>query len=377
MIPFNKIYYKNEKLKYIEDVLTKGKISGDNKYTKKCHDFIGKQFCTQKALLTASCSLALDMSSILLNLKEDDEVIMPSFNFVSTANSVALRGAKPIFAEVKEDTLNIDPEDIKRKITKKTKAIFPVHYAGVSCDMDEIMSIARNNGLMVVEDSAQGVNAKYKGKYLGTIGDFGTYSFHETKNYSCGEGGAILINHDSDLVERAEIIREKGTNRSKFLRGEVDKYTWVEIGSSYLMSDVLAAILYSQFENLDKIQKERERVYNMYMDGLGNLEKLGEIKLPVIPEYCESNYHIFRIMLNSLQERNYLLDELKKRNINAAFHYIPLHSSPMGKRLGYKKGDLPLTENISDLILRLPIYPDLGNEQIDYIISSIYDILKK
>lgn len=377
MISFNKAYFNSEKLRYLEKTIVTGKTSGDGLYTKKCHSFIEDKFMTKKALLTASCSLALDMSAIILNLKEGDEVIMPSFNFVSTANSVVLRGAKPIFAEIDEETLNIDPEDIKNKITQNTKAIFPVHYAGVSCDMDEIMNIAKENNLMVVEDAAQGVNAKYKGKYLGTIGDIGCYSFHETKNYSCGEGGAILINHDKSLSERAEIIREKGTNRSKFFRGEVDKYTWVDMGSSYLISDILAAMLYAQFESLDEIQVQRERIHNRYMCELKDLEKQGVIKLPHIPKHCQSNYHIFRIMLNSQKERDYLLDELKKKGIGATFHYIPLHTSPMGEKLGYKKENLQITEKVSDCILRLPIYSDLRDEEVNYILDSIYNIMKK
>ncbi len=375
MIPFNKPYITNKEIEYIKDALSKGRISGDGYYTNKCNEFIKNTFRTKKALLTTSCSSALDMAALLLDLKEGDEVIMPSYTFVSTANAVALRGAKPIFADIQENTLNIDPKDIERKITNKTKAIFPVHYAGVSCDMDRIMHIAKKYNLKVVEDAAQGVNAKYKNKYLGTIGDIGCYSFHETKNYICGEGGAILINQDEELAKRAEIIREKGTNRSQFFRGEVDKYTWVDVGSSYLPSDILAAMLWAQFERLDEINDMREKVYKSYYNGLHDLEKQGKLRLSVIPEDCESNYHIFYILLNTEEERNYVMDKLKESGVSAVFHYIPLHTSPMGLKLGYKKGDLPKTENLSGRLLRLPMYAELKDKEINYIIDKICNII--
>lgn len=375
MIPFNKPYITNKEIEYIQAAISKGRISGDGYYTKKCSEFIENTFGTKKALLTTSCSSALDMAALLLDLKEGDEVIMPSYTFVSTANAVALRGAKPIFADIQENTLNIDPKDIERKITNKTKAIFPVHYAGVSCDMDRIMHIAKKYNLKVVEDAAQGVNAKYKNKYLGTIGDIGCYSFHETKNYICGEGGAILINQDEELAKRAEIIREKGTNRSQFFRGEVDKYTWVDVGSSYLPSDILAAMLWAQFERLDEINDMREKVYKSYYNGLHDLEKQGKLRLSVIPEDCESNYHIFYILLNTEEERNYVMDKLKESGVSAVFHYIPLHTSPMGLKLGYKKGDLPKTENLSGRLLRLPMYAELKDKEINYIIDKICNII--
>lgn len=375
MIPFNKPYITNKEIEYIKDALSKGRISGDGYYTNKCNEFIENTFRTKKALLTTSCSSALDMAALLLDLKEGDEVIMPSYTFVSTANAVVLRGAKPIFADIQEDTLNIDPRDIERKITDKTKAIFPVHYAGVSCDMDKIMSIAKEYNLKVVEDAAQGVNAKYKNKYLGTIGDIGCYSFHETKNYICGEGGAILINKDEELAKRAEIIREKGTNRSQFFRGEVDKYTWVDVGSSYLLSDILVAMLWAQFEKLDEINDMREKVFKSYYNGLYGLEKQGKLRLPFIPKDCESNYHIFYILLNTEEERNHIMDKLKEREIATVFHYIPLHTSPRGLKLGYKKGDLPKTENLSGRLLRLPMYAELKDKEINYIIEQIYDLI--
>jgi dTDP-4-amino-4,6-dideoxygalactose transaminase len=375
MIPFNKPYITNKEYKYVKYALNRNHISGDGYYTKKVNKFIEEKFGAEKALMTTSCSSALEMTAILLDLKGGDEVILPSYTFVSTANAIVIRGAKPIFADICEETLNIDPLDIKRKITKNTRAIFPVHYAGVSCDMDSIMKIAKDNKLKIVEDAAQGVNAKYKGKYLGTIGDIGCYSFHESKNYSSGEGGAILINDEESLSIRAEIIREKGTNRSQFFRGEVDKYSWVDIGSSYLPSDVLAALLYSQFEQLDEIQHKRRRVYESYYNGLKDLEKQDKLRLPIIPEGCESNYHMFYILLNSEKERNYLMDKLKEKEITSVFHYIPLHSSPMGLELGYKQGDLPRTENLSGRLLRLPMFAQLQAEEIDYIIEQIYKIL--
>ena len=378
MIDFNRVFLAGNEFKYIEECLNSQHISGDGLFTKKANKFLEEKFGAKKALMTTSCSSALDMSAILLDLKEGDEVILPSYTFVSTANAIVLRGAIPVFADIRPDTLNIDPEDIKKKITAKTKAIYPVHYAGVSCDMDAIMEIALDNKLKVVEDAAQGVNAKYRGKYLGTIGHIGCYSFHETKNYSCGEGGAILINIDDQrLIERAEIIREKGTNRSKFYRGEVDKYTWVDLGSSYLPSDILAAFLYAQFEWLDEINEKRKTVYMYYYQGLKELEEKDLVRLPVIPSECESNYHIFYLILNSVQERDYLIYKLKEKGISASFHYIPLHTSPMGKRYGYKTGDLPVTEDLSHRLVRLPIYPGLTKMEQDYIIDTINIAMKQ
>ncbi|NFA95917.1 dTDP-4-amino-4,6-dideoxygalactose transaminase [Clostridium botulinum] len=373
MIPFNKSYITGKEELYIKDCLIKGHIHGDGYYTKKINKFIEEKFSTKKALMTTSCSSALDIAGILLDLKEGDEVIVPSYTFVSTANAIILRGAKPVFAEIKEDTLNIDPSDIENKITNNTKAIFPVHYAGVSCDMDSIMSIAKKYNLRVVEDAAQGVNAKYKGRYLGTIGDVGCYSFHETKNYSSGEGGSILVNNN--MCNRVEIIREKGTNRSQFFRGEVDKYTWVDIGSSYLPSDILASFLWAQFEKIDKIQQMRKKVYDLYYFELEDLERKGKLRLPIIPKCCESNYHMFYILLNSEKERDRLMYNLKEKGIGAAFHYIPLHESPMGQKLGYRFGNLHITEDLSRRILRLPIYPELKTHEIEYIAKNIKCIL--
>ncbi len=374
-IPFNKSYFTGKEISYVEQCFVKNKLLGDGFYTKQVSEFIEKTFNTKKALLTTSCSSALDMTAILINLQPGDEVIMPSYTFVSTANAVVLRGATPVFAEIDERTLNIDPKDIENRITERTKAIFPVHYAGISCDMDTIMKIAKKYGLKVVEDAAQGVNARYKDKYLGTIGDIGCYSFHETKNYSCGEGGAILINHNDDLIEKAEIIREKGTNRSKFFRGEVDKYSWVSMGSSFLPSDILAALLYAQFEKLIEINDLREKVFKKYYNGLKPLQEEGILRLPIVLPDCTSNYHMFYILLNSEIERNNLMDSLKAKGVQALFHYVPLHSSPMGIKLGYKEGDLPKTEDLSKRLLRLPVYADLTEQEQNYIIKNIYKIL--
>lgn len=376
-IPFSSTYITENEEKYIKECLYNGRFSGDGVFTKKVTKFMEKKFQCKKILLTTSCSTALDMAAILLDLKEGDEVIMPSFTFVSTANAIVLRGARPVFADIKQDTLNIDPSDIERKITQKTKAIFPVHYSGVSCDMDAIINLASKYNLKVVEDAAQGVNAKYKDKYLGTIGDIGCYSFHETKNYTCGEGGAILLNNDDEkLLSRAEIIREKGTNRSQFFRGEVDKYSWVDVGSSYLLSDILAALLLAQLEKLEEINRKRKKIYDFYYENLKELEKIGLLRLPIIPEECTSNYHIFYILLDSEKRRNYLMDTLKENGILSVFHYVPLHTSQMGKNLGYQYDDLPKTTDISKRLLRLPIYPGLDKRSLEYITTNIFKHIK-
>ena len=380
-IPFNRPYLTGNELKYIEDVLGSvkdgGHISGDGKYTKKVQDFIRSRFGAEKALLTPSCTSALELATRLLDLKPGDEVIVPSYTFSSTVNPVLMAGARPVFADIQEDTLNIDPEDIRRKITPKTKAIYPMHYAGVACNMDEIMEISREHDLKVVEDAAQAVNAKYKGKYLGTIGDFGCYSFHETKNYTCGEGGALLINtEDRELIERAEIIREKGTNRSKFFRGEIDKYTWVDIGSSYLLSDILAAFLYAQLEKLDEIQEKRMRIWQAYYTSLKPLEEKGKLRLPVVPDYADHNAHLFYILLKDERTRDLMLEKLRKSGIQAVFHYIPLHESPFGSGLGYQKGNLPISEESSNRLIRLPLYPSLQEHDLDNIIIQISNIFQ-
>ena len=371
-IPFNKPSYTGNELNYINDSVNSWKISGDGKYTKKCHELLEEKISAKKVLLTTSCTHALEMASLLLDLKQGDEVIVPSYTFVSTVNAFMLRGAKPVFVDIREDTKNLDENLIEGKITKNTKAIFPMHYAGIACNMEKIMDIAGKYNLYVVEDSAQGIGAKYKNKWLGTIGHLGCYSFHETKNVICGEGGALVIN-DPKFIERAEIIREKGTNRSKFFRGEIDKYTWVDIGSSYLPSDVLSAFLFAQLEKMDEINNIRKKIYYRYFEALKDLETDGIIKLPFIPLDCSPNYHIFYLLLENEKERDKLIKHLKDNNIAGVFHYVPLHLSPMGKKLGYKKGDLPVTENISSRIIRLPFYNDLTVDEQSYVTGKIFD----
>lgn len=375
-IPFNKPSIVGKELYYIEQAVESGKISGDGIFTKKCHKLMEDKYCIKKVLLTTSCSSALDMSAILFNISPGDEVILPSYTFVSTANSFLIRGAKLKFVDIREDTLNIDEGKIESIITPKTKAIAVVHYAGIGCEMDTIINIARKNNLLVVEDAAQGIESKYEKKYLGTIGDIGCYSFHETKNVICGEGGAILINNEL-FIERAEIIREKGTDRSKFFRGEIDKYSWVDIGSSYLPSEILSAFLYAQLENIEIISKNRKFFWDRYYNNLEDLEKEGFLKRPFIPESCEYNAHMFYIILDDNKIRNSLSDYLKDKGILAIFHYIPLHLSKMGANIGYKKGDLPVTEKISDCILRLPLFYNIGKNNQDIVVEALYDFFKK
>ncbi len=379
-IPFNRPYITGNELTYIEDAISSlangGHISGDGKYTQLAQKFMESIFGAKKALLTTSGTSALELASYILDFKPGDEVILPSYTFSSTANAVILAGAKPVFADIQEDTLNIDPEDIKRKVTPRTRAIYPVHYGGVACDMEQIMDIAQEHNLKVVEDAAQGVNAKYEDKYLGTIGDMGCYSFHETKNYVCGEGGALLINtDDQEIIERAEIMREKGTNRSKFMKGEVDKYTWVDVGSSYLPSDILAAFLYAQFEKLDEIQEKRLNVWNSYYEVLKPYEKEGKIKIPVIPEYASHNAHLFYVLFKDETTRNSVMMELREQGIQAIFHYIPLHSSKMGMTLTDKETELPITSDIFNKLLRLPLSADISQQELMYINKIINKVL--
>ncbi len=369
-VPFNNPSFIGRELDYIRESVLSGQISGDGKFTKKSHELLERKLSAKKVLLTTSCTHALELASILLNLKEGDEVILPSYTFVSTVNSFMLQGAKPVFVDIRPDTKNIDENLIESKITKNTKAIFLVHYAGVACEMDKIMDIAKSYNLDVIEDAAQGINAKYKNKYLGTIGTIGCYSFHETKNVMCGEGGALVIN-DEKFIERAEIIREKGTNRSKFFRGEIDKYTWVDIGSSYLPSDILAAFLFAQLENMDKINSIRENIYTRYYKALKDFESYDLVSLPIIPDDCTSNHHTFYLVLKDESQRNDLIRFLKEKGINSVFHYIPLHTSPMGFKLGYKEGDLPITESISKRLVRLPLYNSMTLEEQDYVISEV------
>jgi len=369
-IPFNKPYMAGKELYYIAQSVLSGHTSGDGEFSKKCQTLFEQTFQAKKTLLTTSCTSALEMTALLCDLQPGDEVIVPSYTFVSTVNAFILRDVKPVFVDIRPDTKNIDEKLIEQAITHKTKAIVPVHYAGVSCEMDEINSIAKKNNLYVIEDAAQGVNAKYKNQYLGTLGDLGTYSFHETKNFICGEGGALVINKDQ-FIKRAEILREKGTNRSQFFRGQVDKYTWVDVGSSYVPSDLLAAFLYGQLEKMNEINVKREKIYQSYYNALKPLADKGLIELPFIPEHCESNYHMFYILLKDHKQRTDLIQFLKADNIQAVFHYIPLHSSPMGESLGYEKGLLPVTESISDCLLRLPFYYELTELDIERISQRV------
>ncbi len=369
MIQFNRQNLFGKEFEYIKDAYENGKISGDGKYTELCNHFMEKRFDAKKVMLTTSGTHALDLAAILVGIQPGDEVIMPSYTFVSTANAFLLRGAKPVFCDIRKDNLNMDETKIEELITEKTKAIVPVHYAGVACDMDKITKIAKKNDLTVIEDAAQGVNAKYKDKYLGTIGDIGCYSFHETKNYSMGEGGAIVVN-DEEMIERAEIIREKGTNRKKFFRGEIDKYTWVEMGSSYLPSEINAAVLWNQLEHMDEIQKKRKNIFEMYYGGLKVLGDERKLRLPIINDFAESNFHMFYILLNSEKERNEMISYLKKNDVQAVFHYIPLHLSEFYKR-NFKRIYLPVTEDLSSQIVRLPMFFNLSKKNVSFIVKSI------
>jgi dTDP-4-amino-4,6-dideoxygalactose transaminase len=343
---------------------------------KSVEEQLRELFLVGHALLTTSCTHALEMGMMVLDLRPEDEVITPSFTFVSSANAILRGGGKPVFCDINERTCTIDAGDLERRITKKTRAIIPVHYAGVSAEMDEVCAIARQHNLIVVEDAAQGVNAKYRGKFLGTIGDIGTYSFHDTKNYVSGEGGAFLSNSEA-LARRAEIVREKGTNRANFLRGEVDKYTWVEEGSSFILSDLLAAVLKYQLDMLDEIQERRRHIHELYREGLQELEGAEKLRLPVIPEYCESNFHIFYILLHDETERVAMTHKLKDFGIGATFHYVPLHSSPFARSLlGTKDLRLPVTDNIYQRLLRLPMYPQLEDSDVHYIVERVRQILK-
>ena len=371
MIPFNKPPYTGNEEKYVIESMKSSKISGDGDFTKKCHKWFEEKLKCKKVLLTTSCTHALEMAAILLDIKEGDEVIMPSYTFVSTANAFVLRGAKIVFVDIRPDTMNIDETKIEEAITSKTKVIVPVHYAGVACEMDTIMDIAKRYNLFVVEDAAQGMMSTYKGKALGTIGHLGAFSFHETKNYtSAGEGGLLIIN-DENFVQRAEIIREKGTNRSLFFRGMVDKYSWVDIGSSYLMNDVSAAYLWGNLEKADEINQNRLNSWQKYYDGLKELENRGFIELPKIPDGCVQNAHMFYIKVKDLEERTSLLDYLKENDINAVFHYVPLHSSEAGLKFSlFSKEDIYTTKE-SDKLIRLPMYFGLDNKDIEKIIYKI------
>jgi len=369
-IRFNVPPFVGKETEYIMQAVSNMKICGDGEFTKRDNEWIEKKTGTGKALLTTSCTHALELAALLCDIKEGDEVIMPSYTFVSTADAFVLRGAKVVFVDIRPDTMNIDEKKIEDAITDRTKVIAPVHYAGVGCEMDTIMDIAKRHNLKVVEDAAQGIMSEYKGKALGTFGDFGAFSFHETKNYSMGEGGALLI-RDKEPVEDAEIIREKGTNRSKFYRGQVDKYTWMNYGSSYLPSELNAAYLWAQLEVADKINEDRLKTWNRYMEGLTPLKERGILELPYIPAECKHNAHMFYIKTKDIEERTALIDYLKADGIYSAFHYIPLHTAPAGKKFGRFHGEDVYTTKESERLTRLPLYYGLKDEETEFIINRI------
>ncbi|MFH1524484.1 MAG: dTDP-4-amino-4,6-dideoxygalactose transaminase [Chloroflexota bacterium] len=371
-VDFNRPVLVGKENVYMAQAMASDHISGDGPFTKKCSTLLEQELGVPKVLLTTSCTHALEMFALLLDIQPGDEIILPSFTFVSTVNAFVLRGGKPIFLDIRPDTLNLDESQLEAKITPRTKAIVVVHYAGVGCEMDVIMDVAHRHNLAVVEDNAHGLFGKYKGKYLGTFGALAAQSFHETKNISCGEGGALLIN-DPALIERAEIIREKGTNRSRFFRGQVDKYTWVDIGSSYLPSDILAAFLYAQLENRERIQTHRKNVWTLYSEGLKEWAATHKVQLPYVPAHCDQAYHMFYLLLPTLELRQGLIAHLRQRGIYSVFHYLPLHLSEMGQRFGGRPGDCPVTERVSDQLVRLPFYNSLTGEDQQYVIEAILE----
>lgn len=370
-IPFNKPYMTSKELFYIAEAHSNSMLAGDGPFTKRCHGWLEDRAGCSKALLTHSCTGALEMAALLLDIQPGDEIIMPSYTFVSTANAFVLRGGVPVFVDIREDTLNLDETLIEAAITPRTRAIAPVHYAGVSCEMDTIMSIAKRHDLKVVEDAAQGVMASYKGRALGSIGDLGAYSFHETKNVISGEGGALLVN-DPELASRAEIIREKGTDRSLFFRGEVDKYTWQEVGSSFLPGELIAAFLWAQLEEADRITQERLTSWQHYHGLLEPLESKGIIRRPIAPDGCQHNAHMYYVLLAPEIDRQKVLDEFKRSDIGAVFHYVPLHSSPAGKRYGRAHGSLAVTIDQSERLVRLPLWVGIAEQQM----NRVVDVLK-
>jgi dTDP-4-amino-4,6-dideoxygalactose transaminase len=373
-IPFNRPAVVGRELDNIVQAIGDRHFSGDGSFTRRCHEWLERETGTTKALLTHSCTAALEMAAILADLAPGDEVILPSFTFVSTANAVALRGAVPVFVDIRHDTLNLDESRVEDAITDRTRAIMVVHYAGVACAMDEFEAIARRHELLLIEDAAQGLLSKYKGRPLGSIGAFGTISFHETKNIISGEGGALLVN-DARFVPRAEIIREKGTNRSSFFRGQVDKYTWVDIGSSYLPSEIIAAFLHAQLEDARVLTEDRRRAWNRYHDAFAGLERDGKVRRPIVPPECEHNAHLYYLLLPDLSARTRFISRLKERGIAALFHYVPLHDSPAGRRFGRSHGSLAVTSDASDRLVRLPLWAGLDDRTIDTVVECVHDEL--
>ena len=369
-IPFNRSSVVGDELRYVERAFESGRLAGDGGFTKACHTLLEGILGVSKAFLTTSCTHALEMSALLLDIQPGDEVVLPSFTFVSTVNAFVLRGAKPVFCDIRPDTLNLDERVLPSLLTKDTRAIVVVHYAGIAAEMDGILEIARTAGIPVVEDNAHGLFGRYRGRYLGTMGAMGTQSFHGTKNISCGEGGALLLNDDS-LVERASIVREKGTNRAAFFRGEVDKYSWVDVGSSYLPSEILAAVLLAQLEAREEIQARRKSIWERYHTELAGWAAQFGVRSPVVPEYCEQAYHLYYLLLPSLEVRSALIEALRAQGILAVFHYLPLHLSPMGRRFGGKLGDCPVTEDVSERLLRLPLFHSLTESEQSQVIEVI------
>ncbi|MCC7176495.1 MAG: dTDP-4-amino-4,6-dideoxygalactose transaminase [Bryobacterales bacterium] len=374
-IPFNQPTIVGKELYYIAQAIQSGHASGDGEFSKKCQRLLEEVLGVRRVLLTTSCTDALEMAALLLDIEPGDEVIVPSFTFVSTVNAFVLRGAKPVFVDIRPDTLNMDERMVKRLITPNTKAILPVHYGGVGCAMDEICGIASEAGIAVVEDNAHGLFGKYKGRNLGSFGAMGTQSFHETKNVSCGEGGALLINEER-LVERAEIIREKGTNRSQFFRGAVDKYTWVDLGSSFLPSEILAAFLYAQLEAREEIQAKRSRIWHFYREQFAGWAEEANVRLPYVPEACEQSFHLFYLLFPTPDLRDAMLTRLRQQGITSVFHYLPLHLSPMARRLGIKAGDCEVTESVSGRLLRLPFYNDLSESDQLRVVGAVKETWK-
>ena len=369
-VPFNRPSLAGGELANIAEAAKGGRLAGDGDFTERCHKWLEATTRTQKALLTHSCTGALEMAAILADFQPGDEVIMPSYTFVSTANAFVLRGGVPVFVDIRPDTLNMDEKLVEAAITPRTKAIAPVHYAGVGCEMDTIMDVAGRHGLLVIEDAAQGIMSTHKGKQLGAIGHLGAYSFHETKNIISGEGGALLVNDDR-FLERAEIIREKGTNRSQFFRGQVDKYTWVDVGSSYLPGEVIAAFLWAQMQEAGAITKKRLELWAKYHSALEPWEAAGVLRRPIVPEDCRHNAHMYYILLRSLEERTELIATLAARGISAVFHYVPLHSSPAGKRYGRVSGSMQNTDTLSDRLLRLPLWVGLGDAVVESVAAAV------
>jgi dTDP-4-amino-4,6-dideoxygalactose transaminase len=369
-IPFNRPCLAGDEYKYIAEAIANGHASGDGPFTRRCHELLERELGVPRVLLTTSCTHALEMAAILLDCCPGDEIILPSFTFVSTANAFALRGAKVVFADIRSDTLNLDETRLESLITERTKAIVPVHYAGVACDMDVICRIAQRHNVRIVEDNAHALFSRYRGKFTGTFGALATQSFHETKNVTCGEGGALLVN-DPALVERAQIIREKGTNRSQFFRGQVDKYTWVDLGSSYLPSDLLAAFLLAQLEGRAEIQRKRRHIWEFYDQHLRDWARARGVGVPVVPEACEQVYHMFYLILPSLEWRQALIAHLKGQGILSVFHYVPLHLSEMGRKCSAREASCPVTEDLSARLLRLPFYNDLDEAQLSRVVSAV------